>query len=49
MRNFHLVGPGVNRRTGAAFTGTVTWTVRLARGTYRFGSDPALTSRLVVA
>jgi len=48
-RNFHLVGPGVNRRTGAAFTGTVTWTVRLARGTYRFGSDPALTGRLVVA
>jgi plastocyanin len=48
-RNFHLIGPGLNRRTGAAFTGTVTWTVRLARGTYRFGSDPALTGRLVVA
>jgi hypothetical protein len=48
-RNFHLLGPGVNRRTGTAFTGTVTWTVRLARGTYRFGSDPRLTGRLVVA
>jgi Copper binding proteins, plastocyanin/azurin family len=39
-RNFHLAGPGVNRRTGAAFTGTTTWTLRLTRGTYRFGSDP---------
>jgi len=48
-RNFHLVGPGVNRRTSSAFTGTVTWTVRLGRGTYRFGSDPALTGRLIVA
>ena len=38
--NFHLVGPGVNRRTTAAFRGTATWTVRLKRGAYRFGSDP---------
>jgi plastocyanin len=38
--NFHLAGPGVNRRTGSAFAGTSTWTVRLARGTYRYGSDP---------
>lgn len=47
-RNFHLIGPAVNRRTGMAFAGTVTWTLRLARGTYRFGSDPRLTGRLVV-
>jgi len=47
-RNFHLVGPGVNRKTGKAFTGNVTWTVALAAGTYRFGSDPRLTGRLVV-
>jgi plastocyanin len=47
-RNFHLVGPGVNRRTGKAFRGTVTWLVRLAAGTYRYGSDPRLTGRLVV-
>ncbi len=39
-RNFHLAGPGVNRRTTAAFKGTATWTVRLGRGAYRFGSDP---------
>jgi plastocyanin len=38
--NFHLVGPGVNRKTGVAFRGTVTWTVRLRAGTYRFVCDP---------
>jgi plastocyanin len=48
-RNFHLAGPGVDRRTGKPFTGTVTWTVRLRVGTYRFGSDPKLLGRLIVA
>lgn len=38
--NFHLVGRGVNRRTGITFTGTAAWTLRFARGTYRYGSDP---------
>jgi hypothetical protein len=38
--NFHLAGRGLNRRTGMRFTGRTTWTLRLARGTYRFGSDP---------
>ena len=38
--NFHLAGPGVNRRTGIRFSGMAAWTLRLARGTYRFGSDP---------
>src|SRR3989442_196605 len=27
--DFHLVGPGVNKKTGIAFKGTVTWTVTL--------------------
>jgi plastocyanin len=48
-RNFHLLGPGVDRRTGKPFTGTATWTVQLRAGTYRFGSDPTLSGRLVVA
>jgi plastocyanin len=48
-RNFHLAGPGVDRRTGKPFTGTVTWTVQLRAGTYRFGSDPKLLGRLIVA
>jgi hypothetical protein len=38
--NFHLAGGGVNRRTGLRFTGRKTWTVRLVRGSYRFGTDP---------
>lgn len=37
--NFHLVGPGVNKRTGVAFTGTVKWTVTLKAGAYTFRSD----------
>jgi plastocyanin len=47
-RNFHLVGPGVDRRTGKRFTGRVTWQLPLAAGTYRFGSDPKLRGRLTV-
>lgn len=38
--NFHLFGRGLSRRTGMRFTGSKSWTVRLARGAYRFGSDP---------
>jgi hypothetical protein len=47
-RNFHLVGPGVDRRTTNKFTGTVTWRLHLVAGRYRYGSDPRLTGRLVV-
>jgi plastocyanin len=47
-RNFHLVGPGVDRRTSKPYTGKVTWKVPLAAGTYRYGSDPKLRGRLVV-
>jgi len=37
--NFHLSGPGVNKKTGVKFTGTVKWTVTLQAGTYTFRSD----------
>ena len=42
--NFHLRGKGVNASTGVAFTGSKTWRVRLAKGTYRYFSSrhPAL-------
>jgi plastocyanin len=47
--NFHLRGPGANARTGVAYRGRTTLRVRLARGTYRYGSDAAgLTKRLRV-
>jgi plastocyanin len=35
---FRLSGPGVSKSTGAAFKGTVTWTVTLKAGTYTYGS-----------
>jgi len=38
--NFHLTGPGVNRKTAVGRTGTVTWNVTLAAGTFRYVSDP---------
>ena len=40
-QNFHLIGPGVNRRTSVARTGTFTWTLTLRAGLHRFVSDPA--------
>jgi plastocyanin len=43
MHNFHLRGPGVNKRTTVRFRGTVTWTVTLRRGIYRFVCDPHAT------
>jgi hypothetical protein len=38
-QNFHLSGAGVNRRTGLAQTGTVTWRLTLRPGTLRWVSD----------
>ena len=38
--NFHLLGSGVNRRTGVKFRGSRTWTVALRAGkTYTYRSD----------
>jgi hypothetical protein len=41
--NFHLVGKGVNRKTGKAAVGTVTWNVKLVKGALRFFSDQSPT------
>jgi hypothetical protein len=37
--NFHLTGPGVNRKTGVAARGTVRWTLRLKMGKHVYRSD----------
>jgi len=37
--NFHLVGPGVDRRTRIAFRGSTVWTIRFRKGVYRFFCD----------
>ena len=40
IHDFHLTGPGVNKRTSVPRTGTATWNVRLKKGTYRYVCDP---------
>jgi plastocyanin len=40
IHNFHLIGPGVNKKTSVAAVQTYAWTVKLKRGTYRFVCDP---------
>ena len=37
--NFHLIGPGVNKKTGVKFKGSTSWTVTLKRGKYTYRSD----------
>jgi hypothetical protein len=37
--NFHLTGPEVNRKTGVAFRGRVTWKLTLLGGRYVYRSD----------
>jgi plastocyanin len=44
IHNFHLIGPGVNKATSVAGTGTATWTVTLKKGTYTYVCDPHATS-----
>ena len=39
IHNFHLVGPGVNQKTGVGAVKTYSWRVTLKRGTYKFGCD----------
>lgn len=43
--NFHITGPGVNKKTGVAFRGRVTWNVTLQPGTYSYRSDKRKTMR----
>ena len=37
--NFHLTGPGVNKKTGVKTRGKATWTVTLVPGVYTYRSD----------
>lgn len=39
--NFHLSGPGVNKKTGVKTRGRVTWNVTLKPGRYTYRSDKA--------
>jgi plastocyanin len=44
IHNFHLTGPGVNKKTSVSATGTKKWTVTLKKGTYKFVCDPHATT-----
>jgi uncharacterized cupredoxin-like copper-binding protein len=39
IHNFHLIGPGISKKTTVPFTGTQTWTVKLKAGKYTFQCD----------
>ena len=43
IHNFHLIGPGLNKKTSVAAVKTYTWKVTLKKGTYRFVCDPHAT------
>jgi plastocyanin len=45
--NFHLIGPGVNKTTSVAGTGTVTWKVKLAKGKYTYRCDIHFASGMI--
>ena len=38
--NFHLKGPGVDKKTSTSGKGTFTWKVVLKKGTYKYVCDP---------
>jgi plastocyanin len=38
--NFHLLGPGIDRKTSVAFTGRQRWRITLGVGTHRYRCDP---------
>jgi plastocyanin len=44
IHNFHLTGPGVNRKTSVGGTGTTRWTLILRKGTYHYVCDPHATT-----
>jgi plastocyanin len=44
IHNFHLTGPGVNKKTSVAGKGTTTWTVNLKKGVYKYVCDPHATT-----
>jgi plastocyanin len=40
IHNFHLLGPGLNKKTGVSFKGETTWTIKLKPGRYTYQCDP---------
>jgi plastocyanin len=40
VHNFHLSGPGLNKKTAVGTTTETSWTVKLKPGTYTYQCDP---------
>jgi plastocyanin len=40
IHNFHLIGPGLNKKTSVSFKGETTWTIKLKPGRYTYQCDP---------
>ena len=40
IHDFHLTGPGVNKKTPVGGLATTTWTLTLKKGTYKYVCDP---------
>ena len=40
IHNFHLMGPGVNKKTSVSFKGETTWKITLKPGRYTYQCDP---------
>jgi plastocyanin len=40
IHNFHLMGPGLNKKTGISFKGETTWKIKLKPGRYTYQCDP---------
>jgi len=44
IHNFHLIGPGLNKKTSVSFTGETTWRIKLKPGRYTYQCDPHASS-----
>jgi plastocyanin len=40
IHNFHLIGPGLNKKTSVSFKGDQTWKIKLKPGRYTYQCDP---------
>jgi plastocyanin len=40
VHDFHLTGPGVNKKTSVAAIGATVWKLTLKKGTYKYVCDP---------
>jgi plastocyanin len=40
IHNFHLIGPGLNKKTSISFKGETSWKITLKPGRYTYQCDP---------